>query len=88
MELIVSVSGIRGIVGESLTPDVVVDFARAYGTLLEGGTVVLGRDSRPSGEMFARAAAAGLIAAGCRVIDIGVAMTPTVAAPTRNAPLR
>ena len=79
MELIVSVSGIRGIVGESLTPDVVVDFARAYGTLLEGGTVVLGRDSRPSGEMFARAAAAGLIAAGCRVIDIGVAMTPTVA---------
>ncbi|MCH7871683.1 MAG: phosphoglucosamine mutase [Planctomycetes bacterium] len=72
-------SGIRGIVGESLTPSVVVEFARAYGTLLEGGRVVLGRDSRVSGEMFACAAAAGLTAAGCEVTQLGIAMTPTVA---------
>ena len=79
MELIVGVSGIRGIVGESLTPSVVVEFARAFGTLLEGGRVVLGRDSRPSGEMFACAAAAGLTAAGCEVTQLGITMTPTVA---------
>ena len=79
MDLIVGVSGIRGIVGESLTPSVMVQFARAYGTLLKGGRVVLGRDSRPSGEMFAYAAAAGLTAAGCEVTQLGMVMTPTVA---------
>ena len=79
MELIVGVSGIRGIVGESLTPSVVVEFARAYGTLIDGGRVVLGRDSRLSGEMFACAAASGLTAAGCEVTQLGIAMTPTVA---------
>ncbi len=79
MSLIVSVSGVRGIVGESLTPDVVLEFARAYGTLLDGGRVAVARDTRPSGEMFALAAAAGLMAAGCEVTMLGIAMTPTLA---------
>lgn len=78
MSLMVSVSGIRGIVGETLTPDVVLQFARAYGTLLGGGRVVLGRDTRPSGEMFACAAAAGLMSAGCDVTLLDVVMTPTL----------
>ncbi len=78
MALMVGVSGIRGLVGKTLTPRVVVEFAQAYGTLLDGGRVVLGRDTRPSGGMFAAAAAAGLLAAGCEVVDLGVAMTPTV----------
>jgi phosphomannomutase len=77
MALMVSVSGVRGIVGEALTPQVALEFARAYGTYLAGGRVVLGRDSRRSGEMFAGAAAAGLIAAGCAVTHVGVVMTPT-----------
>ncbi len=78
MALMVSVSGVRGIVGEALTPQVALEFARAYGTFLGGGRVVLGRDSRPSGEMFTAAAAAGLIATGCAVTHLGVVMTPTV----------
>ncbi len=76
--LMVGVSGIRGIIGETLTPRVAAEFAQAYGTFLQGGHVVLGRDTRPSGEMFAQAAAAGLLAAGCRVTRLGVVMTPTI----------
>ncbi len=83
MTLIVSVSGVRGIVGETLTPEVALHFAQAYGTLLSGGRVVLGRDTRPSGEMFAAAVAAGLTSAGCAVTDLGVAMTPTVGRTVR-----
>lgn len=78
MALMVGVSGIRGIIGETLTPRVAAEFAQAYGTYLGGGRVALGRDTRPSGEMFAAAAAAGLLAAGCAVTDLGVVMTPTI----------
>ncbi|MGL4424247.1 MAG: phosphoglucosamine mutase, partial [Gemmataceae bacterium] len=53
--LIVSVSGIRGIIGDSLTPDVACRFAMALGSHLQGGPVVLGRDSRPSGDMLRHA---------------------------------
>jgi len=76
--LMVGVSGVRGIVGQSLTPLVALEFAQAYGTLLNGGRVVLARDTRPSGAMFEAAATAGLLAAGCRVTQLGVAMTPTI----------
>jgi len=78
MALMIGVSGIRGLIGDTLTPQVVLDFAQAYGTILDGGRVVLGRDTRPSGEMFASAAAAGLAAAGCEVTHVDVAMTPTI----------
>ncbi len=84
MPLMVGVSGIRGIIGESLTPRVVLEFAQAYGTFLRGGRVALGRDTRPSGEMFAAAAAAGLVAAGCEVTQLGVVMTPTIARAVRD----
>jgi phosphomannomutase len=76
-QVIVSVSGVRGIVGRGLTPDVAGRFAAALGTYLDGGPVVLSRDSRPSGDMLASAAAANLLAAGCRVIDCGIVSTPT-----------
>lgn len=79
MTLMVGVSGIRGIIGETLTPRVVLEFAQSYGTFLEGGRLALGRDTRPSGEMFAAAAAAGLLSAGCEVTQLGVVMTPTIA---------
>ncbi|HEX7009977.1 MAG TPA: hypothetical protein VF184_08345, partial [Phycisphaeraceae bacterium] len=85
--LMLSVSGLRGIVGRSLTPPVVCRYATAWGSWLRENTasrpqpphVVVGRDSRPSGEMFAHAALAGLLAAGCRVTNLGVATTPGVA---------
>lgn len=76
---VVSVSGIRGRIGHDLSPIQVVALAAAYGrTVANGGTVIVGRDSRPTGAMLAQAVAAGLRAAGCAVVDIGVVPTPTV----------
>jgi len=76
--LVRSVSGIRGIVGEGMDPSLVLSYAAAFGTFSGRGTVVLGRDSRPSGETLAHAAIAGLAGVGCRVIDLGISATPTV----------
>jgi phosphomannomutase len=83
-ELIVSVSGIRGIVGDSLTPEPAARFAAALGTYLRGGRVVVARDSRPSGEMLKHAVLAGLFSAGCHADDVGVCPTPTVGVAVRN----
>ncbi len=79
-----SISGARGIVGESMTPAVAREFAAAFGSFVRAGgapdnpTVCLGRDTRPSGGMLSAAAAAGLAAVGARVVDLGVVATPTV----------
>lgn len=75
--LIVGVSGIRGIVGQSLTPQSVMDFAACYGTPRTGRTVVVSRDGRSSGEALQHAVIGGLLGVGCQVIDIGIASTPT-----------
>ncbi|HEU4995159.1 MAG TPA: phosphoglucosamine mutase [Gemmatimonadaceae bacterium] len=80
--LMVSVSGIRGRVGESLTPEVVAAYAAAFGAwaLRKGQPqrpIVVGRDSRVSGPMFHRAAIAALQSVGANVIDIGLTTTPT-----------
>lgn len=75
---ILSVSGLRGVVGDGFDADYVTSFAAAVGTWADGGTVVLGRDGRATGEIFRHAVLAGLLATGCKVIDIGVAATPTV----------
>ena len=77
------VSGVRGIVGDTMTAEVARRFAWCWGahlaTTSDGiPSVCLGRDSRPSGEAYASAAAAGLSAAGCRVVDLGIVATPTV----------
>jgi phosphomannomutase len=77
-QLIVSVSGIRGIVGAGLTPAAALAFAEALGTHARGGTMVLGRDGRPSGILLRHAVLAGLLSSGCPVEDLGVAPTPTV----------
>jgi phosphomannomutase len=83
-ELIVSVSGVRGVVGETLTPHVAVAFASAFGKHLDGGPVVVSRDGRPSGVMIRHAVLAGLTAAGCQVHDLAVAATPTVGLAVRT----
>ncbi len=82
--LIVSVSGIRGIVGKSLTPQAAASFAAALGTYLGGGRVVVSRDSRPSGDMLRHAVIAGLLSSGCSVQDIGIAPTPTCGIAVRH----
>ena len=77
-DLIISVSGVRGTVGSALEPSLLTRFAAAFGTLIEGQPVVVGRDTRTSGPMVYHAVFAGLIATGCKVIDVGVCPTPTV----------
>ncbi len=80
--LMVSVSGVRGRVGEPLTPELMAGIAAAFGGFLraEGhdGPVCVGRDSRTSGPMFLRAVTAGLQSVGCQVVDLGMVPTPTV----------
>jgi phosphomannomutase len=76
-DLIVSVSGIRGIVGEGLTPGPTLAFAAALATHTQGGRIVLSSDGRSSGGVLKHAVLAGLLGAGCEVHDLGVAPTPT-----------
>lgn len=77
-QLKIGVSGIRGVVGEFLTPQLAAAFAQAFGTYVGAGRVVLGRDTRASGEMLEHAVTCGLLAAGCEVVKIGIVPTPTV----------
>ncbi len=72
-------------VGDSLTPQLLIGFAQAFGTYLKGGTVVIGRDTRPSGEMVQRALVGGLLATGCDIVDLGIAPVPTVQMAIRDA---
>lgn len=79
--LMISVSGMRGHVGTDLTPELVARHAAALGAWAVASgrpRVVLGRDSRTSGPMFAHAATAGLMSVGATVIDVGMVPTPTV----------
>ena len=74
----VSASGVRGIVGHTFTPDVVLRVAGAHASFLEPGPIVVGRDTRPSGEWVSRLTQAALLASGHDVIDVGIAPTPTI----------
>lgn len=75
----ISVSGIRGIFGEDLNPENLARYAAAYGTWAKGGKIVLGRDSRVTGELCERVITAALQSVGCDVINVGIVPTPTVA---------
>ncbi|HEV2826231.1 MAG TPA: phosphoglucosamine mutase [Pyrinomonadaceae bacterium] len=74
----ISISGVRGVIGESLSPTLLTRFAQAFGTYVGSGTIVIGRDPRTSGEMVKQAVIAGLLSSGCRVIDIGMCPVPTI----------
>lgn len=84
MPLMMSVSGVRGVIGESMTPTLAAELGCAYGTHLQGGKVVIGRDSRPSGMMVQQAVVSGLLAAGCRVMLLDIATTPATAFMVRE----
>ena len=68
--------GMRGFVGESLTPRMIIDFGCAFATFIEGGRVLIGRDTRYSSPMIHSAVVASLLSAGCEIIDLGVCPTP------------
>jgi phosphomannomutase len=74
---ILSISGLRGVVGDGLDPEYVVQFAAALGTMADAGRVVVARDGRATGSMLRHAVLAALTATGCEVVDAGIAATPT-----------
>jgi phosphomannomutase len=74
----ISISGVRGVIGESLTPALLTRFAQAFGTYVGSATIVIGHDPRTSSEMVKQAVIAGLLSSGCRVVDIGMCPVPTV----------
>ena len=80
----VGVSGVRGVIGESFTPQLATSFAQAFGTFVGGGAVVVGRDTRPSGVMIENAVVAGLQSVGCKPILVGIVPTPTLLMLTRD----
>lgn len=80
----ISISGVRGVIGQSLTPTLLTRFAQAFGTHTGSGTIVIGRDPRTSGEMVKHAVIAGILSSGSRVVDIGVCPVPTVQLQVRH----
>jgi phosphomannomutase len=90
-ELIISISGMRGIIGENLFPETAAAYGAAFGTFLKEQTagnkrrvVAIGRDSRPSGSMLFSAVASGLASVGVDVIDLGICTTPGVGIMLRH----
>jgi len=83
-ELKIGASGVRGVVGDALTPELVVSFACAFGTWCGAGPVVIGRDTRRSSPALRAAVAAGLLSTGCRVIDLGVCPSPLLSFAVRD----
>jgi phosphomannomutase len=77
-DLVISASGIRGVVYRGLSPDLAGRLAAALATRLGKGRYVVGRDTRPSGEILSLAVSAGITATGSDVIDIGICPTPTI----------
>jgi phosphomannomutase len=74
----ISISGVRGVIGDSLLPPLLTRFAASFGTYLNSGEIVVGRDTRTSGEMVKHAVFAGLMSTGCQVIDLDICPVPTV----------
>lgn len=84
----IGVSGVRGVVGESFTPQLAATFAQAFGTFVGHGPVVIGRDTRLSGAMIECAVVAGLQSVGCKPVLAGVVPTPTVLILARETSAR
>jgi len=83
-EPIISVSGLRGVVGESLTPEVAIRYVAAFAARSPSGPLVVTQDGRPSGRMLAEAVHAGLHALGRNTIEVGIAATPTTGVLVRH----
>ncbi len=82
----ISVAGVRGIVGETLSPRLLVDFGAAFGTYLEGGRVLMSRDTRRSGPMVSASVRAGLMSAGCQVVELGLCPTAALQLAVKESP--
>lgn len=76
-EPIISVSGLRGVIGESLTPLVALGYVAAFAEVAPPGAIVVSRDGRATGGPLADCIRGALLAAGRDCLDAGVAATPT-----------
>lgn len=83
-EPIISVSGLRGIVGESLTPEVAVRYAAAFAATLPPGPILVTHDGRTTGPQFLAVLCEGLTAIGRDILNAGVAATPTTGVLVRQ----
>ncbi len=83
-ELKIGTSWVRGVVGDALTPELIVNFACAFGTWCDGGAVVIGRDTRRSSATLRAATIAGLLSTGCEVIDMGICPSPVLSFAVRE----
>src|SRR5215471_4216512 len=83
-QLKIGTSWVRGVVGEAVTPELIVNFSCAFGTWCDGGPVVIGRDTRQSSIMLRAAVVSGLLSCGCEVIDLGLSPTPLISFAVRE----
>ena len=93
-ELIITVSGLRGLIGQNFTGEVATEYGCAFGTFLKKSrgaadsgqrlTVCIGADSRPSGKMLRAAVCNGLASVGIDTVDLGVVTTPSVGIMLRH----
>ncbi|HRE99728.1 MAG TPA: phosphoglucosamine mutase, partial [Pirellulaceae bacterium] len=81
---IISVSGLRGTIGSTLTPDRAIAYVAAFAASAPAGPIVLSRDGRTTGPMLAEAIRSALVGCGRDVLDAGVAATPTVGVLVRS----
>ncbi|TFG32415.1 phosphoglucosamine mutase [Candidatus Thorarchaeota archaeon] len=71
-------NGVRGVINETMTVDLVLKLGKAIGTVIGPGKIVIGRDARNGGEMFSNTVIAGLLSTGCSIVNIGPVPTPTL----------
>jgi len=81
---IISISGLRGIIGSELTPEIAMRYAAAYCSQAPTGPIALSRDGRTTGSMLADAIAATIVGCGRECLDLGVAATPTIGVAVRH----
>jgi phosphomannomutase len=77
-DLKISISGIRGIVGESLTPQLLIKFSEAFSSYVGGGEIAVASDTRPSADMVRHAVMAGLLSCGAEPVDLGILPIPSL----------
>lgn len=84
----IDISGVRGVIGETLTPEVIINFSCTFGTYLNSGEVGVGCDTRASREMVKSGVLSGLISTGCDIVDFGICPTPIIQYMTKYLGLK
>jgi phosphomannomutase len=77
LTLKISISGVRGVVGDSLTPQLAARFAQGFGSYQGRGKILVGQDARASGIMIKHAVFSGLLSIGCQPVDVGICPIPS-----------